>query len=56
MMSADKSLFDEHAKKWLVEKKKEINERREYEAARAVVAAAEHGTRQVEHAARIQAE
>jgi hypothetical protein len=54
IMFADETLLDEHAKKWLADKKKEINDRREYEAARA---AADHAARmQAEEAARMQAE
>ena len=37
IMLADETLLNEDTKKWLVGMKKEINERREYEAARAVM-------------------
>lgn len=58
IMLADETLLDEHAKKWLAHKKKEINDHREYEAARAAAAAAaDHAVRtQAEQAARMQAE
>ena len=49
-MLVDETLLDEHAKKWLVDKKMEINDRRKYEAARAAVA-----RMQSEEAARMQA-
>lgn len=52
-MLTDESLLDEHAKKWLVGMKKEINERREYEAARAAMAAERM---QAEEAAKMAAE
>ncbi|KAE8803602.1 hypothetical protein D1007_20553 [Hordeum vulgare] len=39
IMLADESTLDEHAKKWLVDKKKEINHCRALEAARAATAA-----------------
>ena len=55
-MLADESLFDEHAKKWLVGMK-EINDHRDYEAARAAMVAAKHATRmQAEQEARMAAE
>ena len=38
IMLADETLLDEHVKKLLANKKKEINDHREYEAARAVAA------------------
>ena len=38
--AADESLLDKHAKKWFA--KKEINDCREYEAARVATAAAKH--------------
>ena len=47
----DETLSDEHAKKWLVDKKMEINDRRKYEATRAAAA-----RMQAEEAARMQAE
>jgi hypothetical protein len=50
IMLTDETLLDEHAKKWLADKKKEINDRREYEAARAAAA-----RMQAEEAARMQA-
>ena len=58
IMLADESSLDEHAKKWLLEKKQQINNCRAMEAARAAsVAAAEHAAMmQAEHAARMQAE
>ena len=43
IMLTDETLLDEHVKKLLANKKKEINEHREYEAARA--AAVEHVAR-----------
>ena len=46
-MLADDTLLDDHAKKWRADKK-EINDRREYEAARAATAA--------DHVARMQTE
>jgi hypothetical protein len=56
IMLVDETILDEHAKKWLADKKKEINDRREYEAAREA-AAADHAARmQAEEAARMQAE
>ena len=57
IMLTDESLLDEHAKKWLVGMKKEINECREYEAVRAAMATVEQEARmQVEQAARMAAE
>ena len=54
IMLADKTLLGGHTKKWPVDKKKEINDRREYDAARAP---ADHAARmQVVQAARMQAE
>ena len=35
IMLAGETLYDEHAKKWLVDEKMEINGRRKYEAAKA---------------------
>ena len=56
MPAVDETILDEHAKKWLADKKKEINDRREYEVARAT-AAADHAARmREEEAARMQAE
>ena len=51
IMLADETLLDEHAKKWLADKKMEINDRRKCEAARAAVA-----RMQLEEAAWMQAE
>nr|XP_020194376.1 chromatin-remodeling ATPase INO80-like [Aegilops tauschii subsp. strangulata] len=55
-MLADETLYDEHSKKWLVDKKMEINDRKKYEAARAAAArmqAEEAAQMQVEQAARM---
>ena len=52
-MLVDESLLDEHAKKWLVGMKKEINERSEYEAAMATAEA--EARMQAEEAVRVQA-
>ena len=49
-MLGDESTLDEHAKKWLVDTKKEINDRRSLEVAKAATAAA------AEQAAMMQAE
>ena len=38
IMLADETLYDEHSKKWLVDKKMEINDHRKYEVARAAAA------------------
>ena len=57
IMLTDGNLLDEHAKKWLVKMKKEINERKKYKAARAAMAAAEHVARiQAEQEARMREE
>ncbi|KAE8787624.1 putative LRR receptor-like serine/threonine-protein kinase [Hordeum vulgare] len=56
-MLAEDTLLNEHAKKWLAEKKKETNERGEYEAMRAAVTSAKHVARMhAEHATRMQME
>ena len=51
IMLTDETLYDKHSKKWLVDKKMEINNRRKYEAARAATARI-----QVEETAWMQAE
>jgi hypothetical protein len=56
IMLADETLLDEHAKKWLADKKKEINDRRDYEAAAARMQAEEVARMQAEQAAQLQAE
>nr|QGH59176.1 hypothetical protein [Hordeum vulgare subsp. vulgare] len=57
IMLADVSLLKEHVKKWFVGMKKEINERMEYEGARAVMTVVEHATRmQIEQEARLAVE
>ena len=59
IMSAEYTFYDEHAKKWLTDKKKEINDRRKYVAARTTAArmqAEQAGRMQAKEAARMQAE
>ena len=57
IMLADETLLDEHAKKWLVGIKKEINEGREHEAARVAMATEEGEARmQAEHVPSMHAE
>ncbi|KAE8785382.1 putative oxidoreductase [Hordeum vulgare] len=56
IMLADESVLDEHAKKCLAEKNKEINDRRAPEAAMAVAAADRAAGMQAEQAVRMQAE
>ena len=54
---ADEKLLDDHAKKLLVGMKKKTNERREYEAVRAVMTEAEEEARMhVEYAVRMAVE
>ena len=51
IMLADDTLYDEHVKKWLTDKKMEINDRKTYVAAKAAAT-----QMQAEEAARMQAE
>ena len=56
---ADETVLDEHAKKWLAEKKKkmeEINDCRALEAAREAAAADQIARMQAEHATQMQVE